>query len=334
MTLMALVVAVTAGAQVMDTILTGNTVNMNLNYAKLDSIIQALQAGMEMLESSSETSSTSSETTSNTSIPNYMLDLGEAEEGDFILEVGQLNVPLQAGNYSSVYIPVGASATITPHQTSVIRVTGSFIVEGSINGSGENAGGGSGPYSNEVHLMASGGGKGGGYNGAYGPIQNCDFQAESGGVVGYASESFFNIDGLGGQTNGSLDNFEGALQVFPYLHGGDGGASYSWHPSFSCSGRAGGQGAGGLYVFASEIDVSGHLWLNGGNGQGCWQEQFGYNASGGGGGGNAVLCANQIDFSGEFHSNGGQGGGCSNTPPYAMSPGGDGQDGSLHLILR
>ena len=50
MTLMALVVAVTAGAQVMDTILTGNTVNMNLNYAKLDSIIADLQAKVATLE--------------------------------------------------------------------------------------------------------------------------------------------------------------------------------------------------------------------------------------------------------------------------------------------
>jgi len=44
------VVAVTAGAQVMDTILTGNTVNMNLNYAKLDSIIADLQAKVATLE--------------------------------------------------------------------------------------------------------------------------------------------------------------------------------------------------------------------------------------------------------------------------------------------
>ena len=50
MTLIALVVAVTAGAQVMDTILTGNTVNMNLNYAKLDSIIADLQAKVATLE--------------------------------------------------------------------------------------------------------------------------------------------------------------------------------------------------------------------------------------------------------------------------------------------
>ena len=50
MTLMALVVAVTAGAQVMDTILIGNTVNMNLNYAKLDSIIADLQAKVATLE--------------------------------------------------------------------------------------------------------------------------------------------------------------------------------------------------------------------------------------------------------------------------------------------
>ena len=50
MTLLALVVAVTAGAQVMDTILTGNTIYMNLNYAKLDSVIADLQAKVATLE--------------------------------------------------------------------------------------------------------------------------------------------------------------------------------------------------------------------------------------------------------------------------------------------
>ena len=50
MTVMALFVAVTAGAQIMDTILIGNTVNMNLNYAKLDSIIADLQAKVATLE--------------------------------------------------------------------------------------------------------------------------------------------------------------------------------------------------------------------------------------------------------------------------------------------
>ncbi|MDG2210350.1 MAG: hypothetical protein P8K81_10195 [Flavobacteriales bacterium] len=49
MTLMALVVAVTAGAQVMDTTLIGNTINMNLNYAKLNSIIGDLQATVASL---------------------------------------------------------------------------------------------------------------------------------------------------------------------------------------------------------------------------------------------------------------------------------------------
>ena len=50
MTLLALVVAVTAGAQVMDTILAGNTIYMNLNYAKLDSVIADLQAKVATLE--------------------------------------------------------------------------------------------------------------------------------------------------------------------------------------------------------------------------------------------------------------------------------------------
>ncbi|MDC3198177.1 pentapeptide repeat-containing protein [bacterium] len=56
MTLMALVVAVTAGAQVMDTIVIGNTVNMNLNHAKLDSIIADLQAKVATLEAAQTSS--------------------------------------------------------------------------------------------------------------------------------------------------------------------------------------------------------------------------------------------------------------------------------------
>jgi hypothetical protein len=327
MTLMTLLVTVTAGAQVVDTTFTGNAVNINLNYAKLDSIIMALQAGIEGLE-------TTPETTPGTSIPTYMLDLGEAEDGDFILEPGQLDVPLPLGNYGSIYIPEGASATIMPHQTSVIRVAGSFIVEGFLDGSGQNASGGQGPYNNGVHLMSSGGGKGGGYTGGGTQINNCNYDNETGEIVGFAPESFFSIDELGAQTTGSLDNFEGALQVFPYLHGGDGGPSYYWSGGNIYCGRAGGQGGGGLYVFASEITVSGYLWLNGGDGQGCYQHQYGYNATGGGGGGNAVLCGTQINVSGEFRADGGLGGGCSNTPAYAMTPAGDGQDGSLTLIER
>ncbi len=56
MTLMALVVAVTAGAQVMDTIVIGNTVNMNLNHAKLDAIIADLQVKVATLEAAQTSS--------------------------------------------------------------------------------------------------------------------------------------------------------------------------------------------------------------------------------------------------------------------------------------
>ena len=47
-------------------------------------------------------------------IPSYMYDLGDGGQGDFILEPGQLDVPLPSGNYNSVYIPEGASAKIEP----------------------------------------------------------------------------------------------------------------------------------------------------------------------------------------------------------------------------
>ena len=265
-------------------------------------------------------------------IPSYMYDLGDGGQGDFILEPGQLDVPLPSGNYNSVYIPEGASAKIEPHQTTVLRVVGSFVIEGFLDGSGQNAAGGQGPYGNGVHLMSSGGGKGGGYSGGYSALNNCNYDSESGGLEGFVSESFFNIDGLGAQTSGTLSTFEGALQVFPFLHGGDGGPSFYWSGGNIYCGRPGGQGGGGLYVFASEIDVSGYLWLNGGDGQGCYQAQQGYNATGGGGGGNAVLAASEVSFDGEFRADGGDGGDCSNIPPYAMTPAGDGQNGSLTIF--
>ena len=50
MTLIALVVAVTAGAQVMDTIVIGNEIHFNVNYAKVDSIISDLQAQVDSSE--------------------------------------------------------------------------------------------------------------------------------------------------------------------------------------------------------------------------------------------------------------------------------------------
>ena len=51
MTLMALVVAVTAGAQVMDTIVIENEVHINLNYAKVDSI---LDSNADLLDSNAD----------------------------------------------------------------------------------------------------------------------------------------------------------------------------------------------------------------------------------------------------------------------------------------
>ena len=78
--------------------------------------------------------------------------------------------------------------------------------------------------------------------------------------------------------------------------------------------------------------LTGYLWLNGGNGQGCAQSQYGSRATGGGGGGKAVFCGDEILVSGEFRSDGGLGGGCSNIPPYAMTPAGDGSPGELILL--
>jgi hypothetical protein len=77
MTLIALVVAVTAGAQVMDTTLTGNSVHMNLNYAKLDSIIADLQAKVATLQAAqtSDFDGTYGSLTGAPTIPSNVSDL-------------------------------------------------------------------------------------------------------------------------------------------------------------------------------------------------------------------------------------------------------------------
>ncbi len=268
----------------------------------------------------------------NPEIPSYMMDLGDANLGDFILEPGQQNVLLESGSYGNIVIPEGASASILPHHTTVIRVAESFIVEGLIDGSGNYAGGGQGGTGNSVHLMANGGGSGGGQAGIYVPSYCPNLSHEAGSVSGFASEAFFPVNQLGGVTSGTLSSTIGALQVFPFLHGGDGGTSYYWSGGNVECGRPGGQGGGGIYVFAKNIDYSGELKLSGGDGQDCYQSSYGSFATGGGGGGHAVLCGEITNFIGSFDATGGSGGSCSNTPPNAMTPGGDGQNGELILL--
>ena len=319
-------VGVAAASEEGDSTLGAWVLELSMSVAEQSSRLDSLESLIASGESSGGQQSQQN------SIPSYMYDLGDGGQGDFFLEPGQLDVPLPSGNYNSIYIPEGASAKIEPHETTVIRVVGSFVIEGFLDGSGQNTAGGHGPYNNGVHLMSSGGGKGGGFNGGYSWYDNCNFDSETGGLEGFVSESFFNVDGLGAQTSGSLDTFEGALQVFPFLHGGDGGPSFYYSSDGVSCDLPGGQGGGGLYVFASEIDISGYLWLNGGDGQGCSQSQQGNNATGGGGGGKAVLSGPEVVVSGEFRSDGGEGGGCSNTPPYAMTPAGDGQNGSLIIL--
>ena len=60
MTLLALVVAVTAGAQIIDTTLAGNAMHMNLNLTKLDSTISALQEIVEAQQATIESLQTGS----------------------------------------------------------------------------------------------------------------------------------------------------------------------------------------------------------------------------------------------------------------------------------
>lgn len=263
-------------------------------------------------------------------VPSYLKDNGDGSDGALILAGGE-SALLQSGEYSQIYVPLGAQLTLSPHSTTVVRCAGSVVIEGSIEGNGGNGAGGSGPYSNSVHLMSAGGAKGGGYVGD-GDNWQCSFDRETGNIQNFSASTYFEVTGLGGALSNSLTTTTGALAVFPYLHGGDGGTSYYWSGSSVYCGRSGGQGAAGLYLIAENIDISGEIDLRGGNGQNCWQVQQGYNATGGGGGGRIVLASPNLNFTGTFDGSGGMGGGCSNTHPYAMSPASNGADGALILV--
>ena len=108
MTLMALVVAVTAGAQVMDTILTGNTVNMNLNYAKLDSIIADLQAKVATLEAAQNSTFDGdyNSLTNQPAIPSNVSDLTNDAgyttfDGDYNSLSNQPTIPSNVGDLTN-----------------------------------------------------------------------------------------------------------------------------------------------------------------------------------------------------------------------------------------
>ena len=266
---------------------------------------------------------------SSLSVPSYLRELGQGTE-DLIVQEGQ-NLLVSSGEYVNIQIQAGAQLQIAPHSTTVLRCSGHVQIDGEIMGNGNNGAGGSGPYSNSVHLMSAGGGTGGGYTGD-GDNWNCNFINETGSIQGFDPSDFFEVTTLGGGSDFNFSNGLGALAVFPYLHGGNGGTSYYWVGSSVSCGRSGGQGGAGLYIIANSIDVSGAINVNGGDGQNCYQAQQGYLATGGGGAGRVVLAGSEVSFSGIFSGSGGSGGTCSNTNPYAMSSASPGGDGELVIV--
>ena len=128
MTLMALVVAVTAGAQVMDTILTGNTVNMNLNYAKLDSIIADLQAKVATLEAAQSSAFDGDYSSLNNppTIPSNVSDL--TNDAGFTTFDGDYNTltnkPTIPSNVSDLEFVCGSSYTYEGHDYATVLIGG------------------------------------------------------------------------------------------------------------------------------------------------------------------------------------------------------------------
>jgi len=204
-------------------------------------------------------------------------------------------------NYTTVTIPTGVTVTFRKNAANTpvyILATGDVTIAGNIQVDGQSV-----VYSNPVVTTPGTGGPGG-YDGGYGGTTtlaggkglgpggggggpNSTYSTGGGGGFGTAGGSQGANYGAGGATYGSA-------RLIPLI-GGSGGGGQAGSTAASGYGGAGGGGAI-LIASSTNINVTGSITANGGNG-------YGY--SGGGSGGAIRLIANTITGTGVISAKGG-----------------------------
>lgn len=240
-------------------------------------------------------------------------DLGDGTDGDLRVEAGQTVIVDSTKNYKSVYVAAGGKLTVAPWNGSTggevqIKCQGSVIIEGTIetNAKGYRGGSGGTVYSGGGFIVGfdsnTGEGPGGG-GGAYlrihlpNPYDGQPYYVianipAGGGGYGTAGESSVPS---GPDGHGAGGPAYGDIYLTNFYMGSGGGAGPITTEGVPVG--IGGNGGGRIKITGQEINISGTVSANGGDGSGA----------GGGSGGSIWLIGENVNISGLVEARGGQG---------------------------
>jgi hypothetical protein len=242
-------------------------------------------------------------------LPAFLNYYGDCSLGNHVCSDNELIA--NNSSYCNLTIPVGVTAKVAPAVTTVIYVSDTLFLNGTLSGSGQ-AGAASTASSVINHIGATGSGADFSYYGNLVQASNFVFNWTASnqpetliGFGGTISIGGGNTDPGQGYCNySSSGNSILASQLVKGIHfgldiSGGNGAIVSPLPS--------GQGGGGLYVLAQNVVYTGSVDLSGGSGISYNGNYWYINAhSGGGGGGSCVIRSkNVLSSAGSFVSIGG-----------------------------
>ncbi len=233
--------------------------------------------------------------TETTVSPGYKNIYGNGSAGNKVVSADTTlaDVNLQYKNFT-----VNAGVTLTVESGTVIRTTGKFINNGTINVLTGSSGGAVTGTGTVPGLSV--------------PEQGVSFRAPEAGEIGD-----FNGVRTGGFGGRGLTSFQGNLKLNPDARAGGGGAGNGITSGF------GGRGGGSFIVISAKAITNAASASINANGA------FGNTGSGGGAGGFVILAsAKSVTNAGQINALGGNGG----DSTTASAPGGGGSGGIAHLI--
>jgi hypothetical protein len=270
-------------------------------------------------------------TISGIEVPSFLKYFGDCSNGNKVC----INNEVLTNNskYCNLKIPLGVTAKVNPAVRTVIYVSDTLFLQGTIDGSGaNNSVTTSNLTSNHLGAAASKASVWSTSNGGWGPgSSGNDNFSLSWTANNSPFTSFQQFDGQITKTAGPLTNgMSGCPSPPTYPTGGNGsdmtindlktvlhfgcnisgGNARSTYTTSSCNIPAkGGQGGGGLYIIAKNVIFLGTIQLNGGNGFHQIDSQCNSTyqcSSGGGGAGSCIISTDDLIFeTGTFIANGG-----------------------------
>jgi len=249
---------------------------------------------------------------------NCDFDFGDGSDGDLRVETGQVAIIDGTKNYKNIYVAPGAVLTVSPWNGSsggeiTIKCTGSVVIEGILETNAKGYRGGCGRIfiRGERGYVAYFYLQGESYQGSQTYSNDNNYGGGGGGMwtsglTGYGAGGSY---GTKGEDAGSYASFPaqpayagdvyGDQYLTSFYMGSGGGSGWIIRPATPAFGPvAGGNGGGKIKLVGKNIDISGVISSNGGDGS---------SLSGGGSGGAIWISGGDINITGNVSSKGGAG---------------------------